>query len=44
LLNDDELRDRLSQRSREVAISEYGIELQAKRFLSLYREIKSETA
>jgi glycosyltransferase involved in cell wall biosynthesis len=44
LLNDDELRDRLSRRSREVATSEYGIELQAKRFLSLYREIKTETA
>lgn len=39
LLNDAVLRERLSKRSREVATSEYGIELQAKRFLSLYYDI-----
>lgn len=39
LLNDDELRDRLSRRSREVAVAEYGIELQAKRFLNLYNQV-----
>jgi glycosyltransferase involved in cell wall biosynthesis len=39
LLNDDELRDRLSRRSRDVAASEYGIELQAQRFLSLYQQV-----
>lgn len=39
LLNDDELRSRLSRRSREVAVAEYGIELQAKRFLNLYRHV-----
>lgn len=39
LLNDAELRDRLGRRSREVAMSEYGIELQARRFLSLYQEL-----
>ncbi|HXQ68983.1 MAG TPA: glycosyltransferase family 4 protein [Pyrinomonadaceae bacterium] len=39
LLNDDELRSRLSRRSREVATSEYGIELQAKRFFSLYQQV-----
>ncbi len=39
ILNDDELRNRLSRRSREVAASEYGIELQAQRFLSLYQQL-----
>lgn len=39
LLNDDELRARLSRRSREVAVAEYGIELQAKRFLTLYQHV-----
>ncbi|HEX6044443.1 MAG TPA: glycosyltransferase family 4 protein [Pyrinomonadaceae bacterium] len=41
LLNSDELRDRLSRRSREVATSEYGITLQAQRFLSLYEQISN---
>jgi glycosyltransferase involved in cell wall biosynthesis len=39
ILNDDELRNRLSKRSREVATSEYGIELQAQRFLALYQQL-----
>ena len=39
LLNDDELRTRLSRRSRDVAAVEYGIELQAQRFLSLYQQL-----
>ena len=39
LLNDEELRRRLGRRSREVATSEYGTELQAKRFFSLYQDI-----
>ena len=39
LLNDGELRNRLSERSREVATAEYGIELQARRFLSLYEKV-----
>jgi glycosyltransferase involved in cell wall biosynthesis len=39
ILNDDELRNRLSKRSREVATSEYGIELQAQRFLALYQQV-----
>ena len=42
LLNDDELRVRLSRRSREVATSEYNIELQAQRFLSLYQQLTSD--
>jgi glycosyltransferase involved in cell wall biosynthesis len=43
LLNDRVLRKRMSMRSREVAISEYGIELQAKRFLSLYQDLTPMT-
>jgi len=39
LLNDRELHRRLAVRCREVAESEYSLELQAQRFLSLYRGI-----
>ena len=39
LLNDRDLHRRLATRCREVAESEYSLDLQAKRFLSIYREI-----
>lgn len=41
LLSDDALRQRLSRRSREVALAEYDARLQAQRFKSLYEEIIS---
>ncbi|HKO61678.1 MAG TPA: glycosyltransferase family 4 protein [Pyrinomonadaceae bacterium] len=40
LLNDEELRHRLGRRCREVATSEYETDLQAKRFFSLYQDIR----
>jgi len=36
LLDDDAMRQRLGRRSHEVAEQEYGLELQARRFLALY--------
>lgn len=39
LLDDEPLRLRLGQRSREVALAEYTIELQARRFKELYEQI-----
>jgi glycosyltransferase involved in cell wall biosynthesis len=39
LLTNRELRLRFGSRSREVALSEYSLDLQAKRFLSLYQEV-----
>ena len=39
LLNNDEQRHMMSQKCREVATAEYGIELQATRYESLYQEV-----
>jgi glycosyltransferase involved in cell wall biosynthesis len=39
LLNDDELRRRLSRRCRELAEQEFGSELEASRFAELYEEL-----
>jgi glycosyltransferase involved in cell wall biosynthesis len=39
LLDDPDLRRRLSSRSRETAVQEYSLNLQAHRFLSLYSDI-----
>jgi glycosyltransferase involved in cell wall biosynthesis len=36
LLGDDELRDRLSERCRRVAVEEYGLDLQVSRYTELY--------
>ncbi|PZV08248.1 MAG: glycosyl transferase [Leptolyngbya sp.] len=38
-LEDDLLRQRMAQACREVAVAEYSIELQAKRYLSLYKQV-----
>jgi glycosyltransferase involved in cell wall biosynthesis len=40
LLGDDELLGRLSQRGREVAAVEYGIERQVRRYAELYEEVR----
>jgi glycosyltransferase involved in cell wall biosynthesis len=37
LLHDDELRARMRRRCRDVAVAEYGLELQVERYLALYR-------
>jgi glycosyltransferase involved in cell wall biosynthesis len=39
LLEDDNLRDRMSQNCREVALTEYSLELQAQRYIQLYRQV-----
>jgi glycosyltransferase involved in cell wall biosynthesis len=44
LLEDEPLRLRLARRCREVAEAEYALELQARRFKSLYEELTAERA
>jgi glycosyltransferase involved in cell wall biosynthesis len=44
LLNEDGVRRGLSRTCREVAVSEYGLALQAERYVKLYREMLGETA
>ena len=39
MLTDDELRRRLGARCREVAVKEYGLEIQARRYVALYEEM-----
>ena len=39
LLEDQDLRDRMSQQCRAIALEEYPLELQAKRYIELYRQI-----
>lgn len=39
LLEDENLRDRLSKNCREIALKEYSLELQAQRYIELYRQI-----
>lgn len=39
LLEDGALRERLARRGREVAVGEYGLDLQARRFASLYEDV-----
>lgn len=39
LLEDQSLRDRMSQLCRAIALSEYPLELQAQRYIKLYRQI-----
>ena len=38
LLEDDILRKKMAQRCREIAVTEYSIELQAKRYIEVYRQ------
>ena len=39
LLSDENLRDRMSQNCRAIALEEYPLELQAKRYIDLYHQI-----
>ncbi|MCL1470571.1 glycosyltransferase family 4 protein [Argonema antarcticum] len=39
LLSDENLRDRMSQQCRAIAIQEYSLELQAHRYIELYRQL-----
>jgi glycosyltransferase involved in cell wall biosynthesis len=39
LLEDDNLRDRMSQNCRAIALAEYPIELQAQRYIELYHQV-----
>jgi glycosyltransferase involved in cell wall biosynthesis len=39
LLEDDRLRNRMSEACRSIAIEEYSLELQAKRYLEVYRQM-----
>lgn len=39
LLEDDEQRDRMSQQCRAIACTEYPLELQAQRYIEIYRQI-----
>jgi glycosyltransferase involved in cell wall biosynthesis len=39
LLEDQNLRDRLGQNCRAIALAEYPLELQAKRYIELYRQV-----
>ena len=41
ILNDESLRARLADESRRVAVTEYGLELQARRFVKLYEGLIS---
>ncbi|MBH8571520.1 glycosyltransferase family 4 protein [Nostocaceae cyanobacterium CENA369] len=41
LLEDQSLRDRMSQNCREITIQEYSLELQAKRYIALYQRINN---
>jgi glycosyltransferase involved in cell wall biosynthesis len=38
ILTDDVLRERMSHQSREIALAEYSIDLQVKRYISLYEQ------
>ena len=40
LLEDDQLRQTMNENCRAIAISEYALELQAKRYVELYKNIK----
>lgn len=40
LLEDTELRARISEKCREIACSEYSLELQAKRYIKIYSQLK----
>ena len=44
LLADDERRERLSRRCREVAEQEYSVDLQVKRYVDLYEDVLSASA
>ncbi|MFB2969273.1 glycosyltransferase family 4 protein [Aerosakkonema sp. BLCC-F183] len=39
LLEDENLRDRMSQQCRTIAVQEYSLELQAHRYIELYRQL-----
>jgi len=39
LLEDNNLRDRLSQNCRAIALEEYPLELQTKRYIELYHQV-----
>jgi glycosyltransferase involved in cell wall biosynthesis len=41
LLEDDELRNRLGRKGREIAVNEYSLPIQTKRYLDLYQEVLS---
>ena len=41
VLEDSEMRETMAQNCRQIAISEYSLELQAKRYINLYEEILS---
>jgi glycosyltransferase involved in cell wall biosynthesis len=43
ILNDGLLRKRMSEKAREIVIEEYGIELQARRYVELYSELIRST-
>jgi len=42
LLEDDDLRQRMAKTCRDVAVAEYSIELQADRYIALYRQVIDE--
>ena len=44
LLGDDELLARLSRRCREVAETEFSVDVQVQRYASLYEEVRAESA
>ena len=39
LLEDNELRENISKNCRAIAISEYSLDLQAKRYIELYKQV-----
>lgn len=43
LLEDSELREKMSQNCRAIAKAEYSIELQAERYINLYQQILSQS-
>ena len=44
LLGDDELLERLSRRCREVAETEFSVDVQVQRYASLYEEVRAESS
>lgn len=42
LLDDDELRSTMSTKCREIAVREYSLEIQAQRYVSVYKDILSK--
>ncbi|MEP0911417.1 glycosyltransferase family 4 protein [Leptolyngbya sp. GB1-A1] len=43
LLEDEDLRDRMSQNCREIALKEYALETQAKRYIDLYQQVLAKS-